>query len=69
MMRSSGSKPGAINMSADQLAAGHRANYWSEIKRSGIATSLLAGSVIVSSRMKILGTGVMVGMIVPRGMV
>ena len=53
------------DMSADQLAAGHWTNYWSEIKASGIATSLLAGvagGVIVSSRMKVLGTGVMVAL-------
>lgn len=52
-------------MGADQLAASYWANYWSEIKASGIATSLLAGiagGVIVSSRMKVLGTGVMVAL-------
>lgn len=50
-------------MSADQLADGHWANYWSSIQASGIATSLLAGiagGVIISSRMKVLATGVMV---------
>ena len=53
------------DMSADQLAAGHWANYWSSIQGSGVATSLLAGvagGVIVSSRMKVLGTGVMVAL-------
>ena len=53
------------SMGADQLAASYWANYWSEIKASGIATSLLAGiagGVIVSSRMKVLGTGVMVAL-------
>ena len=53
------------NMGADQLAAGYWANYWSETKASGIVTSLLAGiagGVIVSSRMKVLGTGVMVAL-------
>lgn len=49
----------------DQLAAGHWANYCSRIEASGIATSLvagLAGGIIVSSRMKVLGTGVMVAL-------
>ncbi|MET3584933.1 putative membrane protein [Pseudorhizobium tarimense] len=49
----------------DQLAAGYWANYWSRIEASGIATSLVAGFagwIIVSSRMKVLGTGVMVAL-------
>ena len=49
----------------DQLAEGYWANYWSRIEASGIATSLLAGlagGIIVSSRMKVLGTGVMVAL-------
>jgi uncharacterized membrane protein len=52
-------------MSVNQLTATHWANYWSKIKASGIATSLLAGlagGVMVSSRMKGLGTGVMVAL-------
>ncbi|NDV88972.1 DUF389 domain-containing protein, partial [Aurantimonas aggregata] len=41
------------------------ANYWSSIQGSGVATSILAGvagGVIVSSRMKVLATGVMVAL-------
>lgn len=53
------------DMSAPQLAEGYWANYWSSIQAAGIATSLLAGiagGVIVSSRMKVLATGVMVAL-------
>jgi hypothetical protein len=54
---------------AAALADGYWANYWSSIAGEGIATSLLAGiagGVIVSSRMKVLATGVMVALaIVP----
>jgi hypothetical protein len=52
-------------MSTDQLAERYWANYWSSVQGSGIATSLLAGiagGVIVSSRMKVLATGVMVAL-------
>ncbi|HEV7436257.1 MAG TPA: DUF389 domain-containing protein [Pseudorhizobium sp.] len=50
---------------AADLADGYWANYWSSIAGSGVATSLLAGiagGVIVSSRMKVLATGVMVAL-------
>jgi hypothetical protein len=53
------------NKGVDQLAAGYWVNYWSSVRASGVATSLLAGiagGVIVSSRMKVLGTGVMVAL-------
>ena len=57
------------DLTADQLADRPWANYWSSIQGSGIATSLLAGiagGVIVSSRLKVLATGVMVALaIVP----
>lgn len=53
------------DMSAAQLADGYWANYWSSTKAPGVATSLLAGiagGVIVTSRMKVLATGVMVAL-------
>jgi hypothetical protein len=53
------------DMTAEQLREGYWANYWSSIKGSGVATSLLAGiagGLIVSSRMKVLATGVMVAL-------
>lgn len=53
------------DMTAVDLASGYWANYWSKVQPSGLATSLLAGiagGVIISSRMKVLGTGVMVAL-------
>lgn len=52
-------------LSAHELATRHWASYWSSIQLGGVATSLLAGvagGVIVSSRMKVLSTGVMVAL-------
>lgn len=51
--------------SADQLREGYWATYWSSIQGGGVATSVLAGvagGIIVSSRMKVLATGVMVAL-------
>ncbi|MFD1911085.1 DUF389 domain-containing protein [Halodurantibacterium flavum] len=53
------------DLGADELAAGYWAKYWSETRPAGVATSLLAGvagGIIVSSRLKVLGTGVMVAL-------
>lgn len=52
-------------LGAGELAQGYWANYWSGIKPEGVATSALAGvagGIIVSSRLKVLATGVMVAL-------
>lgn len=53
------------DMTAAQMEAEYWVQYWSGVQPGGVATSLLAGiagGVIVSSRMKVLGTGVMVAL-------
>ncbi|WP_164876164.1 DUF389 domain-containing protein [Falsirhodobacter deserti] len=55
----------ATGTSAEDLAQAYWANYWSSIKADGLATSVLAGvagGIIVSSRLKVLATGVMVAL-------
>ncbi|WP_410217131.1 DUF389 domain-containing protein [Paracoccus sp. (in: a-proteobacteria)] len=53
------------DVSQAELAQRYWANYWSSIKPDGVATSALAGvagGIIVSSRLKVLATGVMVAL-------
>lgn len=53
------------DVSAAELADRHWAQYWSKVEASGIVVSLfagVAGGVIVSTRMKVLATGVMVAL-------
>ncbi len=52
-------------MSTADLPQGYWAGYWSSVKGSGVMTSILvavAGGIIVSTRMKVLSTGVMVAL-------
>lgn len=59
-------------MTSEQLREGYWANYWSSIKGSGMATSLLAGiagGLYLSSRMRVLAIGVMVALSLIPGMV
>lgn len=53
------------NINGEELAQRFWADYWTNIKLDGVVTSALAGiagGIIVSSRLKVLATGVMVAL-------